>query len=381
MRQASFRGVDFSWVDAPRQFGRNTAEHVYPDRVDSDGNAVESRPPWVEDPSGRVRTFPMTVVFVGDDCETQADKFVAACETPGPGRLVHPILGELDAICETGSQTIDQTNGEARLEVTFKECGRADLAAEQSTATSVPSASLAAAVRAAAHARAMLNRAASMAESIATATDVLTDAMATVRDIMVAVGSPALASTIKGRVIALTASAAALAETPEDIADAWDTLFADTSSADCMASIADLSAVTSTDEYGDAVAQAIVISTAGAACNAAIANPGETNLDADAQASALTASLITAADLAHTPDQRADLVGLASVSASALRRIAGTLPRVEVITIRRPTPLLTLVADLFPGQDPERAALAILRRNPRVNALFVPAGTLEVVNA
>ena len=381
MRTASFRGLEFDWEEAPITFGRQTSTHLYPDRVNKNGVVAESRAPYVEDPCAKARTLHMTAVFIGPNCEADASDFRKACEAPGPGRLVHPIEGELDAICETGSQVIDQTSNIARLDLSFQEAGQADLAATRGLIDLSDDAITAALAMALARLVWAMNLAAYLEGMPAAMIESVRQAIASVESTIKSLMSPAFASQIKGSIGALGLQVASLVATPAELAHAWSGVFEGMDASDLLRIVPSLASQGGALTPAGATTDLLIIGTAATACTAALAVPGESDVDARALGSRLSKTLLAAAALASCPDQRADLVSMAATTTAALNDLAGTLPQLRVVNVPRPTPLLALIADLFPGQDPERAALAIMRRNPTANAMFVPAGRLEVVNA
>lgn len=84
-RQGSFRGVPFNVVAHEGEFGRRTVTHEYPQRDK----------PYVEDLGRKARTLKVEALVIGADYMAARDRLLAAIEQPGPGRLVHPYLGEL----------------------------------------------------------------------------------------------------------------------------------------------------------------------------------------------------------------------------------------------------------------------------------------------
>lgn len=381
MRTASFRGVTFDWIEAPLTFGRETADHRYPDKVNKNGVVTESRSAYIEDPTAKIRVIHMIAVYIGPDCETQAGELRNMCDRPGPGKLVHPTLGEMDAICESGSLDVNQETFVARLDLSFKETGFADLKADKSTISIAEDASARALADALAYAQAAWNMAQAIAGAPAAILDSISAGMRQAQALVKSIASPALASQLKGRIGALGMQVGSLAATPEDLADQWSAVFEGLSPADIARMASALGATTSPLTPAGAYQDLLSTATVATACRAAVANPGESDFDARTLGRRLTAAILASAALASTPEHRAGLIGMAAATATALDEIAGSMPRLRVINLVRATPLLCLVADLCPGQDPERAALAILRRNPTCNALFMPAGRLEVVNA
>ncbi|MEX3691888.1 DNA circularization protein [Paraburkholderia sp. BR14263] len=92
LRQASYGGVPFAWLDNRLVFGQNNVVHRYPFRDDV----------WVE-PLGKLpRQFEIqgflierSVVYGGGSVIAQRDRMVAVCEDGKPKTLVHPTLGTI----------------------------------------------------------------------------------------------------------------------------------------------------------------------------------------------------------------------------------------------------------------------------------------------
>ena len=114
---ASFRGAPFRVEShSAEAAGRRAAVHEYP------GRDV----PYAEDLGRRASEHRIQGYVLGPDYDRARDRLVAACAAPGPGRLVHPYLGELDALC-TGC-TVSERSGEggvARVTLTLVEAGEA----------------------------------------------------------------------------------------------------------------------------------------------------------------------------------------------------------------------------------------------------------------
>ena len=90
--RASWRGIPFAVTAGQSRFGRKTAVHEYPFR-----DTV-----WVEDIGRGTRRLTVTgfivensLVYGGGDVLYQKQQMIGAAETPGPGRLIHPTLGEM----------------------------------------------------------------------------------------------------------------------------------------------------------------------------------------------------------------------------------------------------------------------------------------------
>lgn len=116
LREASFRGVAFFVEEHEAQFGRRQATHEFAQRDE----------PFTEDLGRKARTYAVTAYLIGDDYPAQRDRMVAACETAGPGELVHPYLGNMQVTCSGLSVSESSTAGRVcRLQLTFTEAGEA----------------------------------------------------------------------------------------------------------------------------------------------------------------------------------------------------------------------------------------------------------------
>jgi prophage DNA circulation protein len=84
----SWRGVGFVMDSTPTKAGRRVAVHEYPYR-----DTV-----WPEDLGKLPRRYQVQAYLVGDDVYQQKKAMITACETSGPGTLVHPTLGSLQVV-------------------------------------------------------------------------------------------------------------------------------------------------------------------------------------------------------------------------------------------------------------------------------------------
>ncbi len=96
LKPASFRGVPFGVTDSKRAFGRRVAIHEYPFRD------VQ----WAEDLGRKGRRLGFRGFLVADSLKygggavlDQEQALIKAVETKGPGKLVHPTLGDLNVTC------------------------------------------------------------------------------------------------------------------------------------------------------------------------------------------------------------------------------------------------------------------------------------------
>lgn len=114
LRDASFRDVPFK-IDSHDAggIGRRTVLHEFPKRDK----------PQPEDMGAESATFSLEAYVVGEDYMAGRDALRAALRAPGPGRLVHPYLGELDVVIVDGSRFTESTRegGMARFSIKFVE--------------------------------------------------------------------------------------------------------------------------------------------------------------------------------------------------------------------------------------------------------------------
>ncbi len=113
LRSASFRGIPFEVVDSEAAAGRKTATHEFPGK---DKN-------YIEDLGKQTRLFNVEAFIIGDLYKFRKDQLIKACETPGPGRLVHPYFGSLK-VQVIGLVRIRETQDEggmARITIQFSE--------------------------------------------------------------------------------------------------------------------------------------------------------------------------------------------------------------------------------------------------------------------
>lgn len=114
LRPASFRGAGFHIDSVDSQFGRRVVTHEYPQRST----------PFSEDLGRKARRFTVTGYLVGGEYGLARDNLIMACETEGPGELVHPYQGALQVICEGLTvRERRQDGGYCEVSFTFVEDG------------------------------------------------------------------------------------------------------------------------------------------------------------------------------------------------------------------------------------------------------------------
>lgn len=115
-RQASFRGVPFFVDSTDSSHGRRQAVHEHAQRD----------VPYTEDLGRKAREFTVDGYVLGQDYFGPRDAVIEACETAGPGLLVHPYRGELNVVCRGLSvRESSAEGGMARISMTFLEAGEA----------------------------------------------------------------------------------------------------------------------------------------------------------------------------------------------------------------------------------------------------------------
>lgn len=129
LRPASFRGVEFEVESNDGSFGRRIAVHEYPFRD----------LPYVEDLGRKAREIRIEAILLGDDYMAARDALIGAVEEEGPGKLVHPSLGELTVSILDGGMTVRESTlegGMCRISFSCIESGEARFPAS-SAATQV----------------------------------------------------------------------------------------------------------------------------------------------------------------------------------------------------------------------------------------------------
>ena len=115
-RAASFRGVPFFVESADSAHGRRQAVHEHAQRD----------VPYTEDLGRKAREFSVSGYLIGAEYQTQRDELIKACETAGPGVLIHPYRGEMTVECRgLGVGESSSDGGMCMVKLTFLEAGEA----------------------------------------------------------------------------------------------------------------------------------------------------------------------------------------------------------------------------------------------------------------
>lgn len=115
-RPASFRGAVFFVERADSTHGRRQAVHEHAQRD----------VPFTEDLGRKAREFSVSGYLIGVEYQAQRDELIKACETAGPGVLVHPYRGEVTVECRgLGVSESTADGGMCMVTLTFLEAGEA----------------------------------------------------------------------------------------------------------------------------------------------------------------------------------------------------------------------------------------------------------------
>lgn len=113
-KQASFRGVEFF---VPGHEGRGGRRHQVTEFPGRDT-------PHIEDLGRKVKTFSIEAYVIGDSYHIQRNLLITALDKKGPGKLVHPYLGDMQiAVPDYTWRDTVQEGGMARFSITCIEAG------------------------------------------------------------------------------------------------------------------------------------------------------------------------------------------------------------------------------------------------------------------
>lgn len=114
LRPASFKGVNFQVEAHDNESGRRAHVHEYPNK----------NVPYAEDMGGVSEAFVIEGFVIGDDYIEKRDALKEACNSYGPGTLIHPSQGTKQVIC-TGCRISERfTEGRmARFSLSFIDAG------------------------------------------------------------------------------------------------------------------------------------------------------------------------------------------------------------------------------------------------------------------
>lgn len=115
LQPASFRGVAFKVDGDDLQIGRRTVLHEYPGRDT----------PSVEDMGRETREYSISAYLIGPDFMAERDRLIEVLEQAGPGELVSPWYGRMNAVV-MGKQRISHSKNDGGMCIvrfTFVESG------------------------------------------------------------------------------------------------------------------------------------------------------------------------------------------------------------------------------------------------------------------
>jgi len=110
---ASFKGVPFYCTEADIEGGRRGAEGEFPFGENT----------AYADLGRKIRIYKLSAVFRADDHVWDSHALFLACESPGPGILVHPTRGAVMVACRSVSvkDSLEESAGETTAEMEFVE--------------------------------------------------------------------------------------------------------------------------------------------------------------------------------------------------------------------------------------------------------------------
>lgn len=383
LRAASFRGVPFETSAGTLAGGRRTVLHEV---VDAD-RAV------TEDTGRRTRTITLEAFVLRDSpAATQAavSALIAALEAAGPGRLVHPLHGDIIVSVDTYQQTNSWADGSAvGFQLSFVESGLLDRFGAIDLGSAVVSAYSAAlaAVEDVFDALYAVEDLAGfvLAQAEAALTAPLDDLLAVVdRGLSEAEDAAQLAADIRDEVAALPSTLSSFAASTVTV------LYARVGRVEALLELAGtalgLTAPTYTGTPSERQAarnayQARRLGTRAAICEAAEAlRATELGDYATAVRWRDTLAEAIASEVAQLTEDDAQLLeplrALAGAMVEDVTRRAAQLPRATRWTPPGIMPSLVIAWQLY--RDPDRAA-EVVERNGIVHPGFVPAEELEVL--
>ena len=117
LQAASFRGVPFEVMADSVPVGRRVQVHEF----------VQRDIPYAEDLGRATRPFAVKAFVCGDDCLAMRDALLAVLDEPGPGELILPAWGAVQAACTKADVSHAREEGRVvRFDLEFVECGAGD---------------------------------------------------------------------------------------------------------------------------------------------------------------------------------------------------------------------------------------------------------------
>lgn len=110
---ASFKGVSFYALKGGSEHGRRGAEGEFPFGEDT----------AYADLGRKIRVYSLTARFAGPTYIEETQALISACESPGPGTLVHPTRGVVNVACRKceASEDYEEADGVCEVSLEFVE--------------------------------------------------------------------------------------------------------------------------------------------------------------------------------------------------------------------------------------------------------------------
>jgi len=379
--RGSFRGAGFIVPESSLEFGRRAEVHEYPLRDI----------PYVEDLGRKARRFSIEVFVFGGDYLAARDALIAAIEQPGPGPLVHPWYGTMQvSVVDARVRETTREGGRASFSLTCVESGAlqfptvtADTAAQVARAADAAEPSMFEAFLADWNPDNLPGWAVvELVEDVTRQLALVESVVGTVAgDIATLIRSPAnLYAAVVGGIRRITTTAAE----PLRAVKLYQSLFNGASKSRPVPAV--LTPARRAVRVSQAAMCALIAQVAAVeACRAASQASPPTRDDALALATALadmldgrmeSVSPVTGQPLPDTLYQATAALRAAVVV--DMRERAAMLPRIRRVDSQAVLPALVLAHRIH--GDAARAG-EIIDRNGVRHPGFVPAGTVEVVNA
>ena len=354
---ALWRYIPFEAREVGRETGRRLVTHEYPNRDE----------PYNEDMGRKARKWKLQGFVLGEGAPAIRDRMIDACEKKGPGPLLHPTLGLVQARCDSLSVKESVDGGVNVVEFTF----------DFVEAGSVYNIGLIMTVVALAKAAAVTLACAILYGKHGSSARDQTARAATLVTLSGKFNDRAGAEAFKTAVDGIAGKADVLAGAPPAAAAAWQAAFTTVTSA------ADLRTIAATLEPLFVASQAapidtlLYLSVLSAAGSAAANDTYATWDDAIAIRDDLARQMDGAALYLTDADAHAALLDLKGAVVAAISDEAMRLPRLRPVAVMRPVPALVLAFDLY--GDADRAVEIVTRNN--VSDPSAVAGDLRVLTA
>lgn len=382
---AMWRYIPFEAREIGREHGRRLVTHEYPNQDT----------PYVEDMGGKARRWRIQGFVVGESAPTIRDRIIAACEKSGPGPLLHPNLGLLQARCESLEvrESVDGGQNVVEFIFSFVESGKQYSVDLLSTAVALTKATACKVAAGVLYGIKHLSSGQSSRVQGMAAKDHETRAN-TLASVTSKFNDQATGARFKELLKTIAASPYTYSNDQDKAVEAWQGAFDTLTSGPDLRMVADILSplyVASQDALvaglgtGDETtltntAMTDMLLYVSALASASVVTSTETFTtwdDAIAVRDDLADKLAEAAAYISDHDLHAALIDLKGVLVEAITSEAMNLPRVRTLELDRVTTALALAYGLY--GNPERAS-EIVERNGLADPSNV-SGTLQVLTA